>query len=145
MPITRKIAGRTRYLLDTNICIYTINSRPAEVIAEVRKRSADEICISSVTIAELAYGIQKSRRQEASYQALLEFLAPFEIIDFASQDAMEFGRIRAFLEEKGSMIGAYDLQIAAQALARKLVLVTNNTREFARISELKLENWVKTK
>ncbi len=129
------------YLLDTNICIYAINMRSKSVVEKVRQRLVDEIAISSVTVAELEYGLQKSSRKTATRAALIEFLAPFAIIDFTSLDAAEYGKIRAFLEEKGTPIGAYDLQIAAQALARGLVLVSNNEREFSRVPQLKLENW----
>ncbi len=129
------------YLLDTNICIYAINMRSKSVVEKVRQRSVDEIAISSVTVAELEYGLQKSSRKNTTREALVEFLAPFSIIDFTSLDATEYGKIRAFLEEKGTPIGAYDLQLAAQALARDLTLVSNNEREFSRIPRLKLENW----
>ncbi len=132
---------RTLYLLDTNICIYAINMRSKSVVEKVRQRSVDEIAISSVTVAELEYGLQKSSRKNTTREALIEFLAPFSIIDFTSLDAIEYGKIRAFLEEKGTPIGAYDLQLAAQALARDLVLVSNNAREFGRVPGLKLENW----
>lgn len=132
---------KTLYLLDTNICIYAINMRSKSVVEKVRQRSVDEIAISSVTVAELEYGLQKSIRKNTTREALIEFLAPFSIIDFTSLDAAEYGKIRAFLEEKGTPIGAYDLQLAAQALARDIVLVSNNAREFSRVPGLKLENW----
>lgn len=129
------------YLLDTNICIYAINRRSKSVINKVRQKSVDEIAISSVTIAELEYGLQKSSRKQTSREALIEFLAPFAIIDFTARDASEYGKIRAFLEETGQIIGAYDMQIAAQGLARKLTVITNNEREFSRVPGLKLQNW----
>jgi len=132
---------RSKYLLDTNICIYIINKKPAAVVDKVKQLKTDEIAISSVTVAELEYGIQKSKIKTASREALVEFLAPFAITCFDARDAYEYGRIRAHLETTGNIIGAYDLQIAAQAMARNLILVSNNTREFCRVPNLKLENW----
>jgi len=130
------------YLLDSNICIYTINKRPIEVIEKVKAFRNDEICISSITISELEYGIQKSKIKSNSREALIKFLVPFEILNYDSCDAYEYGKIRAFLESKGKLIGPYDLQIAAQAISRNLILVTNNVKEFSRIPELRIENWV---
>ncbi len=130
------------YLLDTDICIYIIKKRPPEVVKRVKEISGDTICISSVTISELEYGIQKSQIKHVSRDSLIKFLVPFAIIDFNSSDAFEYGKIRAFLESHGKPIGPYDLQIAAQAISRDLILVTNNEKEFSRISHLKVENWV---
>lgn len=112
------------------------------MVEKVRQKLVDEIAISSVTIAELEYGLEKSNRKNTSREALVEFLGPFAIVDFTSLDAAEYGKIRAFLEAKGMIIGAYDLQIAAQAMARHLIIVTNNEKEFNRIPGLLLENWV---
>jgi tRNA(fMet)-specific endonuclease VapC len=137
--------SKRKYLLDTDTCIYIIKKHPPEVVKKVIKISDDGICISSVSISELEYGIQKSQIKSASRDALVRFLVAFEIIDFNSKDAYEYGRIRAYLESKGKIIGPYDLQIAAQAISRKMILVTNNTREFSRIPELEIENWVNEK
>ena len=131
------------FLLDTNICIYTINEKPRSVVDRVRKCRIDEICISTVTAAELEYGIQKSKKRSASREALLRFLAPFRIIEFSSGDAHEFGKIRAYLEKNGMPIGPFDLQIAAQALSRNLILVTNNEKEFERVPNISIQNWTK--
>lgn len=129
------------YLLDTNICIYTINKRPANVIKKVRSCNHEEICISSITIMEMEYGIQRSRMNDLSREALIDFLLPFEVINFNSADAYEYGKIRSHLEAIGKLIGPYDLQIAAQAISRNLILVTNNVNEFSRIHNLEIENW----
>jgi tRNA(fMet)-specific endonuclease VapC len=97
--------------------------------------------LSAITLAELEYGVSKSRDRELNRFALVEFAAPFEIVPFTDGDAEVFGIIRVQLEREGHIIGAYDMQIAAQALSRGLVLVTNNTKEFERVPKLKLENW----
>jgi tRNA(fMet)-specific endonuclease VapC len=130
------------YLLDTNICIYIIKKHPKSVVKKITKMNPDDVKISSITAAELEYGVSKSERREKNRAVLYDFLSPFEIISFDMADAEIFGIIRAELERKGELIGPYDLQLAAQALARDLIFVTNNTAEFKRVKELKLENWV---
>ena len=131
-----------RYMLDTNICIYLIKRQPNEVIDKFQGISPGEIAISSVTVAEMMYGVAKSRHQERNESALVSFLAPLEIVDFGFKAAQYYGIIRANLEKLGAPIGAYDLMIAAHALSLGLVLVTNNEREFQRIPDLIVENWV---
>ena len=130
------------YLLDTNICIYIINQRPVSVVKKIKEFSPPEIKLSAITLAELEYGIMKSGNREKNRQAVIHFASAFEIIDFTEADAEVFGIIRADLEKRGQIIGPYDMQIAAQALSRKLVLVTNNVKEFCRIHNLGIENWV---
>jgi len=130
------------YLLDTNICIYIIKQNPKYVIDKLNKLKMDDIKLSSVSIAELEYGIAKSARSGENKAALIEFMSPFEIIPFDESDAEIYGCIRADLERKGLTIGPYDLQIAAQAINRDFTLVTNNVKEFKRISNLKLINWL---
>ncbi|MEX2564979.1 MAG: type II toxin-antitoxin system VapC family toxin [Cyclobacteriaceae bacterium] len=129
------------YLLDTNICIYLIKKRPEIVLKKFRSYSISMFKISSVTIAELYYGVAKSERRKMNGDALIQFLSPFEFIPFTDGDAIAYGGIRAELERKGQIIGPYDLQIAAQAISRKMTLVTNNVKEFQRIPGLVLENW----
>jgi tRNA(fMet)-specific endonuclease VapC len=87
------------------------------------------------------FGVYNSQNIERNHVSLVEFLAPFKIIDFDDEDAKEFGRIRAKLKKEGRLIGPYDMQIAAQAIAKKLILVTNNTNEFMRVDGIKLEDW----
>ena len=130
------------YLLDTNICIYIINKKPGSVIKKFENLDPDEIKISTITVAELEYGVSKSNKRDQNRIALRNFLSPFEIITFDIKDAEIFGIIRNDLENQGEPIGPYDMQLTAQALARDLILVTNNTDEFNRIKKLKLENWV---
>ena len=129
------------YLLDTNICIYMINKHSKNALKKIRTLNPQDVKISSVSVAELEYGASKSKRRDQNRIALYDFLASFEIIPFDSRDAEIYGIIRAELENQGKPIGPYDSQIAAQALARKLILVTNNTAEFIRIKGLKLEDW----
>ena len=130
------------YLLDTNICIYIINKQPKNVLKKILTLNPQDIKISSISVAELEYGAAKSKRRDQNRSALRNFLSSFEIIPFDTRDAEIFGIIRAELEHQGSPIGPYDMQLAAQALARDLTFITNNTAEFKRIAKLKLENWV---
>ncbi|MCM2257124.1 MAG: type II toxin-antitoxin system VapC family toxin [Vicinamibacteria bacterium] len=131
-----------RYMLDTNICIYLINARPPKVLGRFRRHPVGDIGVSSVTVAELAYGVAKSG--SARNRAALEgFLLPLEIADFDDRAAWAFGLIRSALERAGKPIGPYDLQIAAHAVALGCTLVTNNVREFQRVPDLEIENWAR--
>jgi len=130
------------YLLDSNICIYIINQSPKQVVNHIKKLKIHQIKLSSISLAELEYGVSKSRNREKNRNALINFASAFDIVEFNDNDAEVYGLIRAELEQKGQVIGPYDMQIAAQALTRDLILVTNNTAEFTRIPKLKLENWV---
>ena len=130
------------YLLDSNICIYIINQSPKQVVNHIKKLKVHQIKLSSISLAELEYGVSKSRNREKNRNALINFASAFDIVEFNDNDAEVYGLIRAELEQKGQIIGPYDMQIAAQALTRDLILVTNNTAEFARIPKLKIENWV---
>ena len=134
-----------KYLFDTNICIYLINKKFEYLIDRVEKYGIENIGISSITIAELEYGIAKSSspHKEENRVALLEFLLPFKFIDFNQNDAYEYGRIRQDLQSQGKIIGNMDILIGSQAVSRKLILVTNNEKEFKRIEDLEIENWVK--
>lgn len=129
------------YLLDTNICIYLIKRRPPQVIMNLKKYSIEQIMISSVTVAELYYGVRKSQSQQKNEDALIQFLSSFELVPFTDEDAFHYGEIRADLEKKGQIIGPYDLQLAAQCLSRGMTIVTNNEKEFSRVANLKVENW----
>ena len=130
------------YLLDTNICIYIIKKKPADVLKTLKTKSKKDIYISSITIAELEYGIAKSQFPEKNKIALIEFLSIFNILPFDDNDAVDFGKIKKELEKKGKIIGPMDLLLAAQAKSKKLILVTNNTKEFERVEGLKIENWL---
>lgn len=132
-----------KYLLDTNICIYLIKKKPPEVLENLRKLSPIDICISSITAAELYYGAENSIYKERNRLALEEFLLPLEILPFDDKAALQYGIIRSELKIKGKIIGAMDMLIASHTIANNLTLVTNNEREFRRISNLKIENWTK--
>jgi tRNA(fMet)-specific endonuclease VapC len=130
------------YFLDTNTCIYLINKRPQWVIGKIDNLLPEDIKIPSVVLGELEYGASKSKRREQNRKAIADFISAFEIIPFAKKDTETYGVLRAELERRGEIIGPYDLQIAAQALSRGAILVTNNTREFQHIKDLHLENWL---
>lgn len=130
-----------KLLLDTNICIYIIKNKPATVLERFRNLSPVDVGISSITVYELMYGVHKSSRPRNNLAALNLFLTPLNIVDFGKDDASMCGKIRAELEAGGQIIGPYDLQIAAQAVTRKLTLVSNNLREFKRVPNLKTLNW----
>ena len=130
------------YLLDTNTCIYVINKKPTSAVERIQTKRLEQIAISTVTQAELEYGIARSKHPEQNRVALLEFLLPFLILDFDQMAAVQYGLIRSYLESKGKPIGPMELMLAAQARSRDLVLVTNNEKEFRRIEGLKIENWI---
>jgi len=132
-----------KYMLDTNICIYIIKEKPKKVLDKFQTCNIGDICISMVTFAELQYGVEKSQYKDKNQTALASFLGPIEILPFEQNAAIKYGSIRADLENQGRIIGAYDLMIGAHAIAENLILVTNNTKEFKRITDLSLENWAK--
>jgi tRNA(fMet)-specific endonuclease VapC len=129
------------FMLDTNICIYAIKHRPPEVLAALRANEGAGLGLSSITVAELEYGVAKSGSIR-NRKALQQFLEPLDIADFDRAAAANYGRVRALLEAAGTPIGPLDTQIAAHALALGVTLVTNNTREFAQVPGLRLDNWV---
>jgi tRNA(fMet)-specific endonuclease VapC len=131
-----------KYMLDTNICIYIIKKKPAKIFQIFSTLNIGDICISSITYAELQYGIFKSQHKEKNKIALINFLAPIDILNFTDKAAICYGEIRAVLEKKGQIIGAYDLLIAAHALSEGFSLVTNNIKEFSKIPGIKLLNWL---
>ncbi|QUS62157.1 type II toxin-antitoxin system VapC family toxin [Synechocystis sp. PCC 7339] len=132
-----------KYLLDTNICIYLIKKKPLQVLAKLQALEVSEVGISSITLAELEYGVSKSQRQSKNRDALMQFLLPLEIVEFNQEAAIAYGNIRSNLESRGLVIGAMDMLIAAHALSLGVTLVSNNVREFSRINNLSLENWAK--
>ena len=129
------------YLLDTNICIYIINEQPVRVLRRLIEAGRESLAISTVTVAELAFGIAKSTRSD-SRAKLENFLSKFPILDWKQDAAWVYGHVRKTLEARGQRIGERDLLLACQALALGATMVTNNTHEFERIEGLKLENWV---
>jgi len=132
-----------RYLLDTNICIYIQRARPASVLVRFEALNAGDAVISAVTWGELVYGAEKSTRRESVLDALREFASFVPILPMPVDAALHYGAVRARLERRGEIIGNNDLWIAGHALAAGLVLVTNNEREFSRVPELPIENWVR--
>lgn len=132
-----------KYMIDTNICIYIMNRRPIEIIQKFKGLDVGEIGVSTVTVSELQYGVANSKNRRSNKQRVEEFLAPLEIMPYDEAAARIYGEIRHKLEKQGKPIGPLDLLIAAHALCRNLVLVTNNEKEFRRVKNLKVENWVK--
>ncbi|MFZ7132852.1 MAG: type II toxin-antitoxin system tRNA(fMet)-specific endonuclease VapC [Eubacteriales bacterium] len=131
-----------KYLFDTNICIYILNNRYLKILDQIEAAGIEEIAISTMTIAELVVGIEKSKRKEENKVALMEFLLPYKILDFTQEDSYKYGQIRADLERQGNVIGNMDMLIGSQAITRSLILVTNNEKEFKRIENLVVENWI---
>ena len=130
-----------KYMLDTNICIYAIKHKPEKVFQRLQAIDPEDVCISSVTYAELVHGVEKSAAVERNRLALSMLLANIEILDFGVDAADCYGRIRADLEKKGTPIGPLDMMIAGHAQSLDLTVVTNNVKEFSRINDLKIENW----
>lgn len=131
-----------KYLLDTNICIYIANKRPESVRARFESVLPNDIAISVVTLAELVYGAENSGRPELNRRRIEIIRTRLTVLDLTSEITTTYARVRVDLERKGTLVGPYDLLIAAQALHLELILVTNNEREFKRIPGLKIENWV---
>ena len=132
------------YLLDTNICIFLIKKKNPLLLETMRKKQTKGLFISSLTIAELEWRIQKSQFKEKNKIALIGLLSIFTILNFDNNDAVAYGVIRATLEKSGTIIGNIDLLLAAQAMSRNLIFVTNNSKEFKRVPDLKIEDWTKT-
>jgi tRNA(fMet)-specific endonuclease VapC len=129
------------YLLDTNICIFLIKKKNPLLIEKFKKNYNKGIFISSLTLAELEYGVENSEHTEKNRLSLIEFLTIFEILNFEQRDSKAFGIIKRDLRNSGKMIGAVDALLAAQSISRKLIFITNNTKEFERINNLKIEDW----
>ena len=130
-------------MLDTDICVYTIKGRP-DILRVKFNRFAAQLCMSSVTLAELFFGAEKSSQVERNLGVVESFAARMPVLPFGENAAAHYGEIRAKLEQAGTPIGAYDLMIAGQARSEGLILVSNNTREFERVPGLRVENWAET-
>ena len=130
------------YLLDTNTCIYFLNRSSERIISQFKKYSPSEIMLSSITVAELFYGAEKSKARKKNWAVVEEFVSNFGIVAFDEKSCQTYAKIRASLEKLGVPIGPMDLLIASISLAKNFILVTNNIKEFRRIKGLKLENWV---
>lgn len=132
-----------RYLLDTNIVIYVLKRRPVEVLSTFNA-NASRMAISSITLAELLHGAEKSSRVSENLAAIEDFCSRLEVLPYGPKAAQHYGVIRAALEKLGQPIGVNDMHIAAHARSEGLVLVTNNMGEFARVPAMEAENWVHT-
>ncbi len=130
-----------KYLLDTNIVIYVIKRRPIEVLSMFNQHQS-QMALSSITLAELIYGAEKSQRTEHNLHQIEDFVSRLDIIEYGARAASHYGDIRAILESQGKTIGANDLHIAAHARSEGLILVTNNLKEFQRVDGLRTENWI---
>lgn len=130
-----------KFMLDTNICICLIKRRSEKIIGNLKKHTAGEVGISSITLAELQYGVVKSQHKKQNRIALEEFVLPLEIDPFDEKAAETYGLIRSQFEKTGKPIGSLDTLIGAHALSRGVTLVTNNVREFKRIKGLKVVDW----
>lgn len=131
-----------KLMLDTNICIAIIKQKPKDILRKFNDYQVGQVCISSVTLAELRYGVAKSQYHQKNQAALDEFILPLEVADFDEAAADYYGRLRAGLERQSTPIGALDTMIAGHALSLNVTLVTNNTREFSRVAGLQLLDWV---
>jgi len=131
-----------KYMLDTNICIYIIKRKPHAVIERFLQTEISQIGISSITLSELLFGVSKSSKPDQNKIALAQFIAPLEILPYDDQAAQQYGDLRAHLEKQGNPIGSLDMLIGAHALSINSALVTNNEKEFIRIPNLKIDNWV---
>jgi tRNA(fMet)-specific endonuclease VapC len=130
------------YLLDTNICIYAIKNKPAHLFEKIKSNIKNGIYISSLTIAEMEFGIENSLKPQENRIALLKFMSLFNILFFDDMDGIPYGKLKATLKKEGKLIGPIDMLLAAQAISKNLIFVTNNIKEFSRINNLNFENWV---
>ncbi|MDH4215998.1 MAG: type II toxin-antitoxin system VapC family toxin [Gallionella sp.] len=131
-----------RYMLDTNICIYIKNHRPAEVLARFSKLPPGKVAMSAITYGELCFGAEKSSKPKESRHILEQLTALIPVLPLDETVSVHYGKIRQHLQASGNLIGNNDLWIASHALANKLILVTNNVTEFERVPGLRVENWV---
>ncbi len=133
-----------KYMLDTNICIFVLRNKENQalhVVNNIKAHKSEDICISSITYAELMHGVEKNVNPCKKRLALMLFLSNISVLDFSQVAAEEYGKIRASLEKNETVIGPMDMLIAAHAKALGLTIITNNTKEFNRVDGLKLEDW----
>jgi tRNA(fMet)-specific endonuclease VapC len=131
-----------KYLLDTNICIALIRQKPQALLRRLTLHEPGDVGISSITLAELFHGVEKSAQPKQNLSALEQFLLPLVLCDFDQNAALAYGKIRAELEHKGQLIGSMDMLIAAHAVSLDAIIVTNNVQEFQHIKGLVVEDWV---
>jgi len=130
-----------KYMLDTNIAIHVIKRRPIGML-QVFNQHAGQLCISSITLAELLHGVEKSSFIERNLKNVEDFISRLEVLEYGNKAASHYGEIRADLERKGTIIGVNDLHIAGHGRSEGFIVVTNNIREFERVEGLRLENWL---
>jgi tRNA(fMet)-specific endonuclease VapC len=131
-----------KYMLDTNICVALVRQKPAALIQRLTSLQPGDAGISSITLAELFHGIEKSAQPEQNLSALEQFLLPLDLADFDQDAALAYGKIRADLERAGQLIGSMDMLIAAHAVSLDAIMVTNNVEEFRRVKDLSVEDWI---
>ena len=130
-----------KYLLDTNVVIYVLKRRPIRVL-EIFNKNINRMAISSITLSELIYGAEKSIKIDKNLEAIEDFISHLEVLPYDAKASQHYGQIKAGLEKKGKIIGENDIHIAAHAISQGLILVTNNLKEFKRVPNLALENWI---
>lgn len=130
-----------KYMLDTNIAIYVIKRRPPEALATFNTH-AGQLCVSSITLAELIHGVEKSAMPDHNLRQVEDFVSRLVVLEYGNKAAAHYGDIRTVLERKGAPIGVNDLHIAGHSRSEGLTLVTNNLKEFERVDGLRLENWI---
>jgi tRNA(fMet)-specific endonuclease VapC len=128
------------YMLDTDICIFVLRNRPERVRQRFRQL-ADELCISTITVGELFYGVERSSRRGENRRTVEEFLGNLTVLPFTIRGAAHFAQLRAELARAGVICGPYDMLIAGHARSEDLTVVTNNVREYGRVPGLQVENW----
>ena len=130
-----------KYLLDTNVVIYVLKRRPIKVL-EIFNKNTNRMAISSITLSELIYGAEKSVKIDKNLEAIEDFISHLEVLSYDTKASQHYGQIKAGLEKKGKIIGENDIHIAAHAISQGLILVANNLKEFKRVPNLALENWI---
>lgn len=130
-----------KYMLDTNMCVYVLQGKPLSVTSRLHQCAEHEVCVSTITVAELRFGADKCNQPEANHDKVSKFLMSIDVVDFDSGAADIYGEIRADLERRGQPIGDLDMLLAAHALNEGLSFVTHNTSEFQRVKGLRLEDW----
>jgi tRNA(fMet)-specific endonuclease VapC len=131
-----------RYMLDTDTCSYIMRRSHAALLKRLAKVPVEDVCISVITKSELLFGVEVSPKRRQDEAAVEAFLRHVEVLDFPDEAAVHYAKIRADLKMRGTMIGANDLLIAAHARSLGLTLITNNTREFGRVRNLAIDNWI---
>jgi tRNA(fMet)-specific endonuclease VapC len=131
-----------KYFLDTESCLCFLKGTSTKFLENIRRQNPDDIKIPSLVKAELGHAAERSAERQKNLELVARFLLPLEIVDFNDAAAAVYARIRSRLKDKGKTTGAHALIIAATVLAARGVLVTENKKEYGKIAELKMENWL---